>query len=132
MNAAFLLSAVLAATNPAHGDTDSSSARTVVGAWRLSEVGGRVGCTLTLTDRQGAGGRDLEAPAACHRAFPPLKALTVWNLDARGEPVFSDTAKRQTVPFAGRLGGPYAATAPDGKAWRLVAASPKTTTAATP
>ncbi len=132
MSVAIILSAIVATANSPHPDTDIASVRAMVGSWRLSVVGGRVGCTLNLSDREGASGRDLETPAACQRAFPPLKALTVWTLDGHGALVFSDIARHSVVAFTGPTGGPYEATSPDGKAWRLVVAAPKPAADTTP
>jgi hypothetical protein len=131
MNAAIIMAAIVAAATAAHSD-DVAAVRAAVGPWRLSAVGGKVGCTLSLTDRESPGGRDLQAPAACQRAFPPLKDLSVWSLDAHGALVFSDPARLHVVAFTGPVGGPYAATAPDGMEWRLVAAPAKTPADITP
>ena len=101
---------------------DGLSADGAIGHWRLSAVGGKVGCTISLTDLERLGGRDLRAPAACQRAFPTLRAFSLWNLDGRGVLRFSDNLQRHFVEFSGPIGGPYAATAPDGRRWRLTAA----------
>ena len=93
--------------------------RAAIGPWRLGEVGGKVECTLSLTDRTIPGGRDLTVPAACHRAFPPLKDISAWGLDPQGAIVFSNAAGRVVVAFSGAAGGPSQATAPDGKVWRI-------------
>ena len=65
------------------------------------------------------GGHDLRAPAACQRAFPPLRGLTLWKLDQQGSLRFTDNLRNRFVEFTGPVGGPYAATAPDGHKWRL-------------
>jgi hypothetical protein len=119
MNAAIILAVVLGAVNPPSAAADVSTLRAAIGPWRLSEVGGKVACTLNLTDQPSLGGRALQAPAACHLAFPPLKDLSVWNLDAHGAPNSSDPAHNHVVAFNGPVGGPFQATASDGKAWRL-------------
>ncbi|MEO7026457.1 MAG: AprI/Inh family metalloprotease inhibitor [Caulobacteraceae bacterium] len=102
-----------------------ANASPMAGAWRLAQVGGKIDCTLTLTNHPNAVGRDIEAPIACQRAFPPLKSLSAWALDARGAPIFSDAKNQRRVTFNGPRGGPYAAVALDGKAWRLTAAPAK-------
>jgi hypothetical protein len=118
MNGATIL-ALAVALGAGRGDSLSASARADVGQWRLSEVGGKIGCTVTLTDQASPGGLALQTPLACRHAFPPLRDVSVWNLDARGAPIFSDLRRRRVVAFNGPIGGPFLATASDGKAWRL-------------
>jgi hypothetical protein len=131
MNAAIILAAIIGGATAAHAN-DGTAVRSVVGPWRLSAVGGKVGCTLLLTDRKTSGGNDLQAPAACQRAFPLLKGLSEWTLDARGALMFSDPARTHVIDFSGPSGGPYAAIAPDGRVWRLAAAATRTPAALTP
>ena len=90
-----------------------------VGDWRLSEVGGRIACTLTLTRQSGVGGYEIKAPLACRRAFPPLRGVAAWALDDKGGIVLSDAAQRPIIVFPEMAGGPYEAKAPDGRTWRL-------------
>jgi len=97
---------------------DSPAARPA-GDWRLSEVGGRVACTLTFTRQSSLRGFELRAPLACRRAFPPLKAVAGWALDERGGIVLTDTNAQPIVTFAPPGRGPYEARAPDGRTWRL-------------
>lgn len=122
MNAAIFL-ALGGALTVAQSDSLPAALRAAVGQWRLSEVGGKVGCTVNLSDQASGGGRALLAPAACHLAFPPLKNLSVWSLDTHGAPVFSDPSRQHVITFSGPAGGPFQATAADGKAWRLEMAS---------
>ena len=89
------------------------------GDWRLSEVGGRIACTLTLTRQSGLGGYEIKAPLACRRAFPPLRSVAAWALDDKGGIVLSDAARRPIIVFPEMAGGPYEAKAPDGRIWRL-------------
>ena len=89
------------------------------GDWRLSEVGGKIGCTLTLTRNTGVAGFELKAPLACRRAFPPLKAVAAWTLDDKGGLVLSDTNAQPIVTFPNEARGHYEAKAPDGRVWRL-------------
>jgi hypothetical protein len=118
------LAIAIAATSIA--GVEAAPGRAATSAWRLSEIGGKIGCTVDLIDRGSlGGGHDLLSPGACQRAFPPLKDLSVWRFDERGGLVFSDPGRRHVVAFAGPLGGPYAATAPDGRIWRLAAATPR-------
>jgi Protease inhibitor Inh len=125
MNAAIILAAALSVANVSHAQGDALAARAAIGQWRLSEVGGKLGCTVNFTDRAiPGGGQALQAPSACHLAFPPLKELSVWSLDAHGAPIFSDAAHKRVVAFAGPPGGPFQAIASDGKAWRLEPAAP--------
>ena len=123
MKTVMIMALALAGAAAFVGAADAGVARDATGAWRLSEIGGKIGCTVALIDRQGlGGGHDLLSPGACQRAFPILKDLSVWRFDERGGLVFSDSEHRHVVSFAGPLGGPYAATAPDGRIWRLAAA----------
>jgi hypothetical protein len=89
------------------------------GDWRLSEVGGRVACTLTLTRQSNPGGFELKAPLACRRAFPPLKTVAAWALDQKGGIILTDTNAQPIVTFAVPGKGPYEGKAPDGRTWRL-------------
>jgi hypothetical protein len=91
------------------------------GDWRLSEVGGKVACTLTLTRQTSLAGYEVKAPLACRRAFPPLKSLAAWAPDDKGGIVFSDAQAKPIIVFPGQQGGPYEAKAPDGRTWRLEA-----------
>ncbi|MEO8927686.1 MAG: AprI/Inh family metalloprotease inhibitor [Caulobacteraceae bacterium] len=127
MSAAIVVALALAAVAPPHAESvpAPAPARAAVSQWRLSEVGGKVGCTVTLTDQATLGGHVLQAPPACHLAFPPLKDLSVWSTDPHGAPIFSDATHGHAVAFIGPVGGPFQAAAPDGKAWRLEAAPPR-------
>ncbi len=128
MKTAMIMALAIAAVGASFGSGEAAEPRGATGPWRLSEVGGKIGCTVALIDRARlGGGHDLLSPGACQRAFPPLKDLSIWRFDERGL-VFSDPGHRHVVAFAGPLGGPYAATAPDGRIWRLAAASPKPAT----
>jgi hypothetical protein len=89
------------------------------GDWRLSEVGGRVACTLTLTRQSNPGGFELKAPLACRRAFPPLKTVAAWALDQKGGIILTDSNSQPIITFAVPGKGPYEAKAPDGRTWRL-------------
>jgi hypothetical protein len=108
---AVLCSAALAAADPGR----------TAGDWRLSEVGGKVACTLTLTREVSFAGYALKAPLACRRAFPALKSVAAWALDDKGGIVLTD-ANAQTIvtfPAATQAGGSYEAKSPDGGTWRL-------------
>lgn len=130
MYAARMLAAIVAAAIATQAT--ASAAHTPAGPWRLSAIGGKVGCTLSLTDHERSGGHDLQTPQVCERAFPPLRGLSVWTVDSRGALLFSDPARSYVVSFLGPLGGPYAATAPDGRLWRLAAATPRPSFLKTP
>jgi hypothetical protein len=97
---------------------DPATARTA-GDWRLSEVGGKVACTLTLTRQSSFAGFELKAPLACRLAFPPLKTVAAWALDEKGGIVLSDARAQPIVTFPMQSKGPYEAKAPDGRTWRL-------------
>jgi len=118
MSAAIILALGVALT-ATQSDGLPSTLRAAVGPWRLSEVGGKVGCTVNLSDQANGGGHALRAPSACRLAFPPLKNLSVWSLDARGALVFSDPGRQHILTFNGPSGGPFQAIAADGKGWRL-------------
>ncbi|HEY2356687.1 MAG TPA: hypothetical protein VGH86_04500, partial [Phenylobacterium sp.] len=53
----FAASASFASVEPA--------ASRAAGDWRLSEVGGKIACTLTLTRQSSFAGFELKAPLAC-------------------------------------------------------------------
>jgi hypothetical protein len=89
------------------------------GDWRLSEVGGKVACTLTFTRQSSFAGFELKAPLACRRAFPPLRSVASWALDGRGGIVLADAHAQPIVTFPAQARGPYEAKAPDGRTWRL-------------
>jgi len=129
MKTAMIMALAIASVAAPFASSEAAASRAATGPWRLSEIGGKIGCTVALIDRESlGGGHDLLAPGACQRAFPPLRDLSVWRFDERGGLVFSDPERRHVVAFAGPLGGPYAATAPDGRIWRLSAAVPKPAT----
>ena len=95
-----------------------------VGDWRLSEVGGKIACTLTLTRTSSFAGFELKAPLACRRAFPPLRSVAGWMLDDKGGIVLSDARAQTIVTFPVQSKGPYEAKAPDGSTWRLEPVKP--------
>jgi hypothetical protein len=108
----------LALTAAAHAAIEPVAFRQS-GDWRLSEVGGKVACTLTLTRQTSFAGFELKAPLACRRAFPPLKTVAGWTLDGRGGIVLADAKAQPIVTFPAQAKGPYEAKAPDGRTWRL-------------
>ena len=97
----------------------------VAGAWRLSAIGGKVGCTLSLTDATAIGGFEVKVPPACRLAFPPIKDLTAWSVDEKGQIVFSDPVRRRIVSFQPRTEGVWEGQGQDGAAWRLEKAAPR-------
>jgi hypothetical protein len=114
-----LSAAILALAGPAFPTAEPGALDAEAGDWRLSEVGGKVACTLTLTRQTSLSGYEIKAPLACRRAFPPLKSLAAWAPDEKGGIVFSDAQAKPIIVFPGQQGGPYEAKAPDGKTWRL-------------
>jgi hypothetical protein len=106
----------LAAVDPA--------ASRAAGDWRLSEVGGKIACTLTLTRQTSSAGFELKAPMACRRAFPALRTVANWALDDKGGIVLSDGRAQPIVTFPTQSKGPYEAKAPDGRTWRLEPVKP--------
>lgn len=112
----------------AHASAESAALRES-GDWRLSEVGGKIACTLTLTSQSSFAGFELKAPLACRRAFPPLKAVAAWSLDPRGDLVLADAKAQPIVTFPAQARetpgkGPFETRAPDGKTWRLELVKP--------
>ncbi|HVN02083.1 MAG TPA: AprI/Inh family metalloprotease inhibitor [Caulobacteraceae bacterium] len=101
-----------------HAAVDTAALRPA-GDWRLSEVGGKVACTLTFTRQTSFAGFELKAPLACRRAFPALKSVAAWALDDKGGIVLSDARAQPIITFPVQPKGPYEARAPDGRTWRL-------------
>jgi len=97
---------------------DSAPSR-AAGQWRLSEVGGRVACKLTLTLQANFAGYEVKAPLACRLAFPPLQTVAAWTLDAKGGIVLADAKARPIVTFPAQTDGATETKAPDGRTWRL-------------
>jgi hypothetical protein len=118
MRGTALFSLLILAGGPAFAAADPAAMRTS-GDWRLSEVGGKVACTLTLTRQTSFAGFELKAPLACRRAFPALKTVANWALDDKGGIVLSDARAQPIVTFPVQAKGPYEAKAPDGRTWRL-------------
>lgn len=116
----FLLATTLLALGPcAHAAAVDASSLRAAGDWRLSEVGGKVACTLTLTREASFAGYALKAPLACRRAFPALKGVAAWALDEKGGIVLTDDHALPIVTFPAQASGPYEAKSPDGRTWRL-------------
>ncbi|MFI4934881.1 MAG: AprI/Inh family metalloprotease inhibitor [Caulobacterales bacterium] len=119
MRVLILCAALLAPVGLAAAALDPAVLQSTAGDWRLSEVGGKVACTLTLTRQSGVGGYEVKAPLACRRAFPPLKTVAAWALDEKGGIVLSDAQAKPIIVFPELTGSPYEAKAPDGRTWRL-------------
>ena len=118
-----LFSLLVMASGTAFAAVDTAATR-ASGDWRLSEVGGKVACTLTLTRQTSFAGFELKAPLACRRAFPALKTVANWALDDKGGIVLSDARAQPIVTFPVQAKGPYEAKAPDGRTWRLEPVKP--------
>ena len=123
MRLAALIAIPALAAGAAHASADPAALRTS-GDWRLSEVGGKIACTLTLTSQASFAGFELKAPLACRRAFPPLKAVAAWSLDDKGDIVLADAKAQPIVTFPAQAKeapakGPFETKAPDGHTWRL-------------
>ena len=84
MRLAALMAVAVFAAGAASASVDAAALR-ASGDWRLSEVGGKIACTLTLTSQASFAGFELKAPLACRRAFPPLREVAAWSLDDKGE-----------------------------------------------
>jgi hypothetical protein len=123
MRLATLITSVALSAGAAHASVDPAALR-ASGDWRLSEVGGKIACTLTLTSQAAFAGFELKAPLACRRAFPPLMTVAAWSLDDRGDIVLADAKAQPIVTFPAQAKeaqakGPYETKAPDGHTWRL-------------
>lgn len=121
-----LFSLAVFASGAAYAAAVDAAAVRTAGDWRLSEVGGKVACTLTLTRQTSFAGFELKAPLACRRAFPALKTVANWALDDKGGIVLSDARAQPIVTFPIQAKGPYEAKAPDGRTWRLEPVKPDT------
>ena len=113
-----LIVCALMVASAAHAAADPATLK-ASGDWRLSEVGGKIACTLTLTRQTSFAGFELKAPLACRLAFPPLKTVAAWTLDGRGGIVLADAKAQAIVTFPVPPKGAYEAKAPDGRTWRL-------------
>jgi hypothetical protein len=89
------------------------------GDWRLSEVGGKVACTLSLTHETSPGGFEVHTPLACRLAFPPLQTVAAWAVDDKGGIVLNDAQAKPIIAFPQGADGSFEAKAPDGRTWRL-------------
>ena len=123
MRLAALLAVTVFAAGAASASVDAAALR-ASGDWRLSEVGGKIACTLTLTSQASFAGFELKAPLACRRAFPPLRDVAAWSLDDKGGIVLADAKAQPIVTFPALAKeapakGPYETKAPDGHTWRL-------------
>ena len=118
MRRAAFIAVLLSLAGAAHASIEPAAFRES-GDWRLSEVGGKVACTLTLTRQTSFAGFELRAPLTCRRAFPPLRDVASWTLDDRGGIVLADANAQPIVTFPSRNKGPIEAKAPDGRTWRL-------------
>ena len=123
MRLAAFIAVAIALAGAAHAAIEPAAFRDS-GDWRLSEVGGKVACTLTLTRQTSFAGFELKAPLACRRAFPPLRTVAGWMLDDRGGIVLADARAQPIVTFPAQAKGPYEAKAPDGRTWRLEPVKP--------
>jgi hypothetical protein len=119
MRASLILVTALAAAGASQADVDHKSLHGAAGLWRLSETGGKVACTLTLTAEPAGDALEVRLPLACRRAFPPLGALSTWAYNSQDGIVLSDSKRQRIVALPGPEGGPYEGKAPDGKTWRL-------------
>jgi hypothetical protein len=121
--AALIAVAAFAVTGATSASVEAAALR-ASGDWRLSEVGGKIACTLTLTSQAAFAGFELKAPLACRRAFPALRAVAAWSLDDKGDIVLADAKAQPIVTFPAQAKeqpakGPYETKAPDGHTWRL-------------
>ncbi len=128
MRLAALIAIPALAAGAAHASADPAALR-ASGDWRLSEVGGKIACTLTLTSQASFAGFELKAPLACRRAFPPLKAVAAWSLNDKGDIVLADAKAQPIVTFPAQAKeapakGPFETKAPDGHTWRLELVKP--------
>ena len=125
MHGAIILAAAIATAGAPVADAPAGP-RATAGSWRLTEVNGKVGCTVNLTDHTAAGalpgGLDVKFPSVCRRAFPVLKDLATWSVDPQGAVVFSDAKGQRIVALAGSPGGPYEAKTANGAILHLEAA----------
>jgi hypothetical protein len=123
MRLAALMAVAVFAAGAAGATADAAAVR-ASGDWRLSEVGGKIACTLTLTSQASFAGFELKAPLACRRAFPPLREVASWSLDDKGDIVLANAKAQPIVTFPAQAReaqgkGPYETKAPDGHTWRL-------------
>jgi hypothetical protein len=118
MRTLILSVAVFAFANTARAAAEPQLLRPA-GDWRLSEVGGKVACTLTFTRQTSAAGYEIKAPLACRLAFPALKSVAAWALDEKGALVLSDAQAKPIIVFPAQQPAPFQARAPDGRTWRL-------------
>ena len=112
--------AILASTSLTAAAALDPASLKAAGDWRLSEVGGKIACTLTLTREASFAGYALKAPLACRRAFPALRGVAAWAIDDKGGIVLTDAHALPIITFpAQAAGGSYESRSPDGRTWRL-------------
>jgi len=121
MYGAIILVAAIAAVGAPTADAPQAP-RVAAGPWRLTQVGGKVGCTVNLTDHTAPGGQDVKFPSVCRRAFPALKDLAAWSVDPQGSLVFANARGQRIVALAGSPGGSYEAKTADGTVLHLESA----------
>jgi len=121
MYGAIILAAAIAGGG-AQGADAPAGPHGASGPWRLTQVGGKVGCTVNLTDHAQPIGLDVTFPPVCRRAFPALRLLAVWSVDPQGAIVFADAKGQRILALAGSPGGAYEAKTADGAVLHMEAA----------
>jgi hypothetical protein len=110
-----LLAPTLANAQTSPAAPASDAVKDLLGAWQMSNVDRDATCVITLRTEMAPGGMKLDFDkAACAKAFPPMKEVTVWSLvndairltDARGKIAFEFTEVEDGMYESLRAGQP--------------------------
>ena len=74
---------VVSAVGDAAAQTPSDAAKSMVGAWEISNAARDKTCPVAFSLDAGAGGFKIELDAACATVFPSLRDVVVWAMGPR-------------------------------------------------
>ena len=103
MRLAALIAVAAFAASAASASVDAAALRTS-GDWRLSEVGGKIACTLTLTSPDQLRGFRAEGAARLPPGIPAAEDGGHLGLDDKGGIVLADAKAQPIVTFPVQAG----------------------------